>query len=212
MFPFHPSTIIYKSLDSRSYLTGHNGAHLTPSAMTKQHELAESHVSDCNRQDLNNAPVIKQLVEVDAITPEEIQSIQAQVQYSYQLALEGLLKVEPKNSVRTFVIEQALDYHAPDEFFFDLMEYGCHNEMVRDAYKATDRRQFFNDHYDEIERIRERLEYIGFFPEIRGDKRDWLTCVAVEATAFRIAYEIGLPRLCWHRFPYPISPISFTFT
>ena len=126
-----------------------------------------------------------------------------------QKLLNNILSKSSPDSIRYFVIEQAFEYHDPETFFHDLLDWGCTNEVIIEAMGTKDRRAFFNKYYDEIEELRIIMEETKLFLPPVGDKRDWLSTAAFEATAFIIASEIRLDIVSWRLSLVQVSPMAF---
>lgn len=78
-----------------------------------------------------------------------------------------------------------------EAFFRDLFAYGCQSGMVTPLISYAQTHQFFDEHYDDIETLREEYEVSRGVPlTISGDLKNTLSWFAFEETARYIASEI----------------------
>ena len=98
------------------------------------------------------------------------------------------------NTIRSAVAEEALDHEAPALFFEDLQSHGCISGLVGRLIYYTDTQAFYDDHYAEIESLREDWEEECGEPlNIQGDLKNFFAWFAFERTAYRMAIEdLGL--------------------
>lgn len=93
------------------------------------------------------------------------------------------------------VAREALSDELDDiiEWFHGLAEHGCISGWVGKLVWYTDTHAFFDEHYAEIEDIREQYEdNIGEALRINGDLKNFLAWFSFEETAYRMAEEMGL--------------------
>jgi len=97
-------------------------------------------------------------------------------------------------SIRTAVAEEALDHDEPALFFSDLQSHGCISGLVGSLIYYTDTQAFYDEHYSEIEQLREDWEDDTGEPlKINGDLKNFLAWFAFEQTAYRMAIDdLGL--------------------
>ncbi len=107
-------------------------------------------------------------------------------------ALQTIIDNEPVENIRSFVAQQALDYATPQSFFKDMLENGCARNVISDLTNYNDTHQFFHEHFDEIEEIREEFERFNEPLQIQVDVRSELTWMAVETIAIKIGVELEL--------------------
>lgn len=102
---------------------------------------------------------------------------------------------QPQNSLRKEVameaLERGLDGIVP--FFHDLLSHGCASGMIGGLIYYTDTHDFFDEHYREIEQLREEwTEMVGEPFIIKGDMKNYFAWFAFEETAYRLANELGI--------------------
>lgn len=100
-----------------------------------------------------------------------------------------------EHTIRRTVIEEALTHDNPEMFFKDLSSHGCVSGMVNFLICYKDTHKFFNDHYDEIEELRQEYEQNnGTKLEIPSDSdlSNWLAWWAFEEVSYQIAQELEL--------------------
>jgi hypothetical protein len=102
-----------------------------------------------------------------------------------------------KSSLVDAVVNHVLDGYTTDEeiknFFEDLMQHGCQSGMVGELIYYTDTHKFFNDHYEEIEELREEYEdSTGEALRPKGDMKNWFAWFAFEQTAYNIATDLEI--------------------
>ena len=96
-------------------------------------------------------------------------------------------------TIKACVIDEALDYCSIKEFFSDLQTHGCCSGIVSSLIYYSDTHEFFDNHYDEIEAIREEIEFeLGEPLSLDGDLKNELAWIAFEHEAFHLADELGL--------------------
>jgi len=107
--------------------------------------------------------------------------------------LKAICENEPR-TIRAFVAEEALDHDDPATFFNDLQNHGCVCGMVGSLIYYTDTQYFYDEHYAEIEDLREDWEAnTGEAIKINGDLKNFFAWFAFEETAYRMASEdLGL--------------------
>lgn len=108
--------------------------------------------------------------------------------------LETITKQEP-NSIKALVAREALDYTSESvgSFFADLFRYGCISGMITSLTYYVDTHSFYDNHYNEIEHIRETYEEFTDYPRaIQGDLKNFLAWFAFEEVAYQLANELGL--------------------
>jgi hypothetical protein len=98
------------------------------------------------------------------------------------------------NSLRSAVATEALSYEDDIEsFFHDLLTNGCQSGIVATLIYYCDTHKFYDEHYHEIEQLREELEDAFGEPlRPKGDLKNWFAWLAFEETARAIADEFGL--------------------
>ena len=101
--------------------------------------------------------------------------------------LEKLLE-DNQDNITQAVIDEALGYHSPKEFFQDLLQYGCQSWIVSSLIYYKDTHEFYEKHYDEIEDIRCQLEDDGIevnIPEC-SDLKNFYAWLSFEQRAYEI--------------------------
>jgi len=68
--------------------------------------------------------------------------------------LKAICKDEP-STIRAAVAEEALDDNGPAMFFDDLQNCGCTCGLIGSLIYYVDTGNFYDEHYDEIEELRE---------------------------------------------------------
>ena len=102
-------------------------------------------------------------------------------------AIKNLIAEYDEGSIENDVLSEALEHDEPKMFFEDLLQHGCQSGMVGGLIYYTDTAKFYDDHYDQIEELREQyLEEIGEFPQIKGDLKNWFAWFAFEETARKL--------------------------
>lgn len=115
----------------------------------------------------------------------------------YQEIKEQIIEItkQPNNTIKKIVAQEALIYSSGDirSFFSDLFNNGCISGMVGCLIYYKDTHKFFQDHYDEIERLRIDYELnTGITLEPKGDLINWYAWLAFEMTARELAAELGI--------------------
>lgn len=108
-------------------------------------------------------------------------------------ALKSIIQTNP-NTLRSEVAIEALSYGDEIEnFFSDLLTYGCQSGMIGKLIYYCDTHKFYDTHYDEIEALRVELEQSFGEPlQPNGDLKNWFAWLAFEETARAVAEELGL--------------------
>ena len=92
--------------------------------------------------------------------------------------------------VLNYVRENYSDDSEIQNFFTDILSYGCESGMVGHLIYYSDTYKFFDTYYDHIEELRvEAEDNIGEPLVIRGDLKNWLAWFGFEETAYRIASQ-----------------------
>ena len=96
-----------------------------------------------------------------------------------------------QNTIARFLAELALEEYVPASFIKRICDFGPIGANVFEMFFLFDARDFFYDHYEEIEQIRE--EY-GLFIRFDCDLQNYLACAAVQVVAYQLyqVYEEGL--------------------
>ena len=88
---------------------------------------------------------------------------------------------------------EALDHDEPLSFFQELLEHGCVSGMVNSLIYYRDTHAFFDQHYEEIEALREEFEHDqGVSLDISGDLKNALAWFAFELVAYRLANDLEI--------------------
>ena len=92
------------------------------------------------------------------------------------------------------VIEEALEYDNPKDFFEDLLQYGCQSGIVSSMIYYKDTHKFYDEHYDEIEDIRAELEEQGVEVKIpsHSDLKNFLAWLSFEHKAYEIYNQVEM--------------------
>ena len=110
-----------------------------------------------------------------------------------QCLLQSFIDSQP-HSISSEVAQEALQYHCPEQFFHDLIRYGCQNGIIASLTYYADTAEFFDRHYDEIEDIRLAYQEESGIPfHTDGDWKNALAWFAFESVAWQIAQHIGIP-------------------
>jgi DNA-binding ferritin-like protein len=90
-----------------------------------------------------------------------------------------------------------MDYHNPKDFFEDLLSYGCQSWMVSSMIRYTDTHKFFDEHYDEIQDIRDELEEQWLEVKIptHTDLKNFLAWLSFEEKAREIYYNLEIDEI-----------------
>jgi len=108
--------------------------------------------------------------------------------------LQNIIEKEP-GTIQSFIAEEALNYTPNiDCFFEDLHGYGCQSGLIGSIVYHRDIDTFFDEHYEEIEDIRQEY-YIQHGQSIEIGNQDLKTAYvwfAIEAAAFDLACEIDI--------------------
>jgi len=107
--------------------------------------------------------------------------------------LEKLLEDNQDNIIQA-VINEALDYHSPKEFFEDLLQHGCQSWMVSSLIYYKDTHEFYENHYDEIEDIRYQLWDDGIEVNIPQctDLKNFYAWLSFEQRAYELYNELEM--------------------
>lgn len=101
-----------------------------------------------------------------------------------------LEKLSEQIDIAWHVAREALEYDNPEMFFEDLSRHGCICGMVWSLIYYTDTHAFFDEHYDEIQEIKDDCEDNVWEPlQIKGDLKNFLAWFAFEEIAYRLASE-----------------------
>jgi hypothetical protein len=97
--------------------------------------------------------------------------------------LQNILDSENRDSIRFYVAEEALNNHEdPISFLMYLTEHGCESGIVSDLIYYSDIYAFHDEHYDEIDEIRQesgfntiknrdlRSQHVWFSLRYRGNQ------------------------------------------
>lgn len=88
---------------------------------------------------------------------------------------------------------EALDHDQPLSFFQELLEHGCVSGMVNSLIYYHDTHAFFDQHYEEIEALREEFEHDQGVPlDISGDLKNALAWFSFELVAYRLANDLEI--------------------
>ena len=113
-------------------------------------------------------------------------------QSNLKSALKNII-AQDADKLRTYVASEALEYNDPQSFFTNLIAHGCISGMVSSLIYYTDTHAFFDDHYDEIETLRQDTEEnLGQPIVIKNDMKNFLAWFAFEETAYKLALELGV--------------------
>jgi len=106
--------------------------------------------------------------------------------------LHNIIESYP-NTIKAMVAQEALDYDDISAFFNDLLQHGCQSGMITSLIYYDQTHEFFDNHYDEIEDLREEYcEQTGEHPQPQGDLKNWYAWFAFEETAYRMAMELNI--------------------
>ncbi|WP_421754188.1 DUF7222 domain-containing protein [Croceimicrobium sp.] len=106
--------------------------------------------------------------------------------------LEQITRRNPK-SLRAAVAAEALEYDNIENFFHDLLHYGCISGVVSSLIYYKDTHAFYDAHYHEIEDLRYELEQeMGQPLQPQGDLKNWYAWLGFEETARKMMYELGI--------------------
>lgn len=75
--------------------------------------------------------------------------------HEFRKHLEALSE---QSDIAGCVAREALEYHDPKAFFHDLAHHGCISGMVSSMIYYTDTHAFFDEHYEEIQSLKEQWE------------------------------------------------------
>jgi len=107
-----------------------------------------------------------------------------------------LEKILQKNhgNITEAVINEALDYDNPKDFFEDLLQYGCQSWMVSSLIYYKDTYEFFDKHFQEIEDIRCQLESDGIEVNIPqcSDLKNFYAWLSFEQRAYEIYNDLEM--------------------
>lgn len=97
-------------------------------------------------------------------------------------------------SIRKYVVQEALAYYSIETFFHDILKYGCKNGAVSSLIYYAQTHAFFDRFYNDIEALRhEYEENMGVKIDLSNDLKNSLAWFAFEETANQIAQELKLP-------------------
>ncbi len=97
------------------------------------------------------------------------------------------------DSIKACVIDEALDSDDIQNFFEELLRYGCSSGMIGSLIYYADTHKFYDAYYSEIEDIRLQIESeMGEPLKIEGDLKNTLVWTAFEWEAYNLASELGL--------------------
>lgn len=102
---------------------------------------------------------------------------------------QALREMAKGHDIRAAVAKEALDYGSIPAFFVELSQHGCANGMVGGLIYYRDTHKFFDDHYEEIQKIVNELPDASYI-DISGDMKNSLAWFAFEAVAFDVEGEL----------------------
>ena len=107
--------------------------------------------------------------------------------------LQKLLE-DNQGNITQAVIDEALDYHSPKEFFEDLLQHGCQSWMISSLIYYKDTHEFYEKHYDEIEDIRCQLTDDGIEVNIPQctDLKNFYAWLSFEQRAYELHNELEM--------------------
>ena len=109
------------------------------------------------------------------------------VNADFQKYLETISK---QDDIAWYIAAEALEYNNPDAFFSDLASHGCISGLVGWLVRYTDTHKFFDEHYEEIQDLKEEWEdSVWEALMIHGDIKNFLAWFAFEEVAYRMANE-----------------------
>lgn len=106
------------------------------------------------------------------------------------------LLAENHGNITEAVINEALEYDNPKDFFEDLLQYGCQSWMVWSLIRYKDTHEFFDKHYDEIEELRYELneQWIELDIPTHSDLKNFLAWLSFEEKARELYDELEMGR------------------
>ena len=99
------------------------------------------------------------------------------------------------NTIEKYVAQEALNHgDNPENFFQDILTYGCVSGMVSGLVYYTDTHKFFDTYYEEIEELRNEYENSTGSPvDIQDrDLKNTLAWFAFEQVAYSLANKLEL--------------------
>lgn len=110
----------------------------------------------------------------------------------------NLIAKDSENSLFRAVAIEVLNQATSDkevaDFFINLQEHGCISGMVGSLIYYKDTHSFFDEHYEEIENLRQSFEEEnGSSLSIHGDLKNTLAWFAFESTAYQLSLWLGIP-------------------
>jgi len=98
------------------------------------------------------------------------------------------------NTIEKYVAQEALDSFDPENFFQNILSYGCATGIVCGLIYYADTHKFFDTHYAEIEELRIEYEQSTSCPVKIQDRdlKNTLAWFAFEQTAYNLANKLEL--------------------
>ncbi|GGF76065.1 hypothetical protein GCM10011332_32560 [Terasakiella brassicae] len=95
--------------------------------------------------------------------------------------------------MKAHIAQIIMDHDVPETYISNILNYGCVSGTVPELTYYHDTHKFFDEHYDEIEEIREDWEFQTGMPiNIKGDLKNYLAWFAFEHVVYQIANEAEL--------------------
>lgn len=99
---------------------------------------------------------------------------------------------DQERGLRAVVAKDALQENDPMSYLQDVVDYGCITGLVGHLIYYRDTHRFFDEHYDEIEALREEYEdSTGLMLEVKDDLKNFLAWFAYEETVRAVFSEIS---------------------
>ncbi len=105
--------------------------------------------------------------------------------------LQQIIKDNP-NIIKVEVAEEVLEHEDPKAFFKDLLQHGCISGMVGKLIYYKDTHAFYDNHYAEIEELREEYEESTGEPlKTPNNLKNFLAWFAFEQVAYQLFVSLN---------------------
>jgi hypothetical protein len=106
--------------------------------------------------------------------------------------LDDIIQNDP-HSMKAYIAYTVMYQDDPETYLKNILQFGCASGCVSEMIYCTDTHKFFDEHYYEIEEIREDWEFqTGASLDIKGDIKNYLAWFAFEHVVYQIATKSEL--------------------
>ena len=108
--------------------------------------------------------------------------------------IKNLKKQYPRNSIERRVLNECLKYSdEPEDFFKDVLTYGCSDGIIGILTYTEDTHKFFDKYYGVImDMVEDYRDNTGYFVNTGWDIKNDLAWFAFEEVSRQLANELGI--------------------